>query len=317
MGIKEYGRELTAEVKADLRDYFKDRDYMVIAVPEKEPIRVYTLKATNTVRKAQELHGFPHIVAATVGRAICGALLLTSLIKHATNQKLLLKIDSDGPINHISVEADGYGRVRCFATYRDVELETKEVKGVKKLNIGKVVGNGTLTVVKDLGFGEPYTGVVPLVSGEIGEDIAYYLWQSEQIPSAVAVGVLIDETGRVQHAGGFLVQTFGGTSPKALEVLEKRVKELPPISSLLKEGKRPEDIAVWILKNMNPHLVGLKEVEYYCPCSQEVVEKLIKQMPEESLKEQFSKEGFIEIQCKFCNSVYRFTKEEVDRIRSQ
>ncbi|NPA15383.1 MAG: Hsp33 family molecular chaperone HslO [Deferribacteres bacterium] len=316
MSIKNYGKEFTDEVKKDLQNYFKDRDYMVIAVPEKEPIRVYALKATNTVRKAQELHGFPHIVAAAVGRAICGALLLTSLIKHATNQKILLRIDSDGAVNHIVVEADGHGRVRCFASYRDVDVETREVKGVKKLDIGKVIGKGSLTVIKDLGFGEPYSGMVPLVSGEIGEDIAYYLWKSEQIPSAVAVGVLIDETGRVQHAGGFLVQTLGETTPEALEVIEKRVKELPPISSLLKEGKRPEDIALMILEGLNPHLVGLKEVEYYCPCSQEVVKNLIKQMPEETLKEQLEEKGFVEVQCKFCNSVYRFTKEEVDRIRT-
>ncbi len=214
MSIKDYGKKITEEVKRDLKDYFKDKDYMVIAVPEKEPVRMYALKATNTVKKAQEIHLFPHIIAAAVGRAICGTLLLTSLIKHATDQKILLKIDSDGPLYHISVEADGYGNVRCFALYKDTEVEIKDINGTKKLDIGKIIGKGTLTVVKDLGIGEPYTGVVPLISGEIGEDIAYYLLQSEQIPSAVGVGVLIDERGIIEHAGGFMIQSFGGTTPK-------------------------------------------------------------------------------------------------------
>ncbi|NPA32706.1 MAG: Hsp33 family molecular chaperone HslO, partial [Aquificae bacterium] len=206
-------KELSSQVKKDLKDYFQERDYMVIAVPKKEPVRVYTLKATNTVETARRVHNLSPAATVAMGRAIAGALLLTSLLKHGTNQKLLLKIEGDGPIGLIVVEADAKGRVRGFVQNPNVEPLIKEVDGKKKFDVSAIVGkNGTLTVVKDLGTGKPYTSVVPLVSGEIGQDIAYYLYQSEQIPSAVALGVKVNEDGSVKHAGGYLVQTLGGTS---------------------------------------------------------------------------------------------------------
>ncbi|NPB06484.1 MAG: Hsp33 family molecular chaperone HslO [Aquificae bacterium] len=306
-------KKLDEQVKKDLKDYFQERDYMVIAVPKKEPVRVYALKATNTVETARRVHDLSPGAAVAMGRAIAGALLLTSLLKHGTNQKLLLKIEGDGPIGTIVVEADAKGRVRGFVQNPDVPLYTREENGKVKVDVARIVGkNGTLTVVKDLGTGKPYTGVVPLISGEIGKDIAYYLYQSEQIPSAVAVGVKLNEDGSVRHAGGYLVQTLGGSSDKVKELLEKRVLELPSPTEMFEQGLRPEDVATEILKDMEPQLVGLKEVEYYCPCDEEVAKASLLMLSEDELKELFKEQELATVSCRFCGKVYKFDEKVIE-----
>lgn len=304
-------KDLSDDTLKDLKDYFQDRDYMVVAVPKEEPARVYVVKATRTVETARRIHDLSPPASIALGRALVGALLLTSLVKHATDQKVLLKIEGNGPIGSVVAEADGKGRVRGFVENPNVELFTKEVDGKRKADISRVVGSeGTLTVVKELRMGTPYTSVVPLVSGEIAKDLAYYFFQSEQIPSAVGIGVLVEEDGRVSQAGGFLVQTLGGISERVLDLLEKRVKDLPPVTEMMVSGKRPEDIAVTILEGLKPQLIGLKEVEYYCPCSEEVAKASLHLLPEKEIDE-ITRKGPAEVVCRFCGRVYRFTREDL------
>ncbi len=304
-------RELGEETKRDLREYFQDRDYMVIAVPRREPARVYVVKATRAVETARRIHDLSPGSAVALGRAMVGALLISSLVKHATDQKVLLKIEGNGPVGTVVAEADGKGRVRGFVENPKAELYTKEVDGVKKVDLSKIVGKeGTLTVVKELRMGTPYTSVVPLISGEIAKDIAYYFVQSEQIPSAVGIGVLLSKEGKVTQAGGFLVQTLGGTSEKVIDLLERRVRQLPPVTKLMEEGKRPEDIAVLILEDLEPRLVGLKEVEYYCPCSEEVARASLSLLSKKEI-EDLTKRGPAEVVCRFCGRVYRFSEDEL------
>jgi len=177
-------------------------------------------------------------------------------------------------------EADGKGRVRGFIENPGLETFIKRVGELRKFDVARAVGReGTLTVVKELGMGTPYTSVVPLVSGEI------------------AIGVLLDKEGRVKHAGGFLLQTLGGVSEKVVDLLEHRAVSLPPLTELMTEGKRPEDIAALILKDLDPQLIGLKEVEYYCPCDEEMEEIL--------------SGGPAEVVCRFCGRVYRFGREDL------
>lgn len=306
-------KELSEETKRDLREYFEDRDYMVIAVPKREPARVYVAKATRAVETARRIHDLSPGATVALGRAMVGALLLTSLVKHATDQKVLLKIEGNGPIGTIVAEADGKGRVRGFVENPKVDTYTKEAEGRKKFDVSKIVGReGTLTVVKELRMGTPYTSIVPLVSGEIAEDLAYYFSQSEQIPSAVGIGVLIGENGEVKQAGGFLVQTLGGISEKVVDLLEHRVRELPPVTELMEQGRRPEDIAVMLLEDLEPQLIGLKEIEYYCPCDEEVARSSLLLLTEEELSDIFA-EGPAEVVCKFCGRVYRFSEEDIKK----
>ncbi len=306
-------RELTLQTRDDLRRFFEDRDYMVIAVPREEPARLYVVRATRVVETARRIHNLSPLSTAVLGRALIGALLLTSLIKHATDQKILLKIEGGGPAGLIVAEADGRGRVRGFIENPRLQTLVKEKEGRRKFDVGRAVGReGTLTVVKELRMGTPYTSVVPLVSGEIAEDIAYYLTQSEQIPSAVGIGVLVGEDGRVRQAGGFLLQTLGGTSDRVIDLLETRTLRMPPLTEMMEQGKRPEDIATDLLEDLDPQLIGLKEIEYHCPCDEEVAKASLSLLSEGEIEDLLSR-GPAEVVCRFCGRVYRFTREDLGK----
>jgi len=306
-------KELTPQVKEDLKNYFQDRDYGVIAVTREDALRAFVVKTTNLCEIARLRHKLSPMATAVLGRALTGALLLTSLLKHGTDQRVLLRIEGDGPIGLVVAEANAKGEVRGFVQNPDVSLFVKEENGRKKFDIAKAVGRGTLTVVKDLGFGTPYESSVPLVSGEIAQDIAYYLLKSEQIPSAVAIGVLVGEEGKVEAAGGFLAQPLPGASDEAISKLEENVKSLPPVSSLIKEGKRPEEIAELLFKDFTTELLALKELSFRCRCSKEVARGGLVAMPVEELR-QLKEEGGVSIKCNFCGEEYFFTPEEIEEV---
>ncbi|ADY73657.1 33 kDa chaperonin [Desulfurobacterium thermolithotrophum DSM 11699] len=306
-------KEINSQVKDDLKNYFQDRDYGVVAVPKEDAIRALVVKTTNLCEIARLRHKTSPIATAVLGRALTGAILLTSLLKHGTEQRILLKIEGDGPIGLVVAEANAKGEVRGFVQNPNVPTFTKKVNGTKKFDIAKAVGKGTLTVVKDFGFGTPYESTVPLVSGEIAEDIAYYLLKSEQIPSAVSLGVLVGETGKVEAAGGFLAQPLPGVTEEAISRLEENVKKMPPISTLVKNGKRPEDIVEMLFEGFTPNLLALKELSFKCKCSKEVAEGGILVFPEDEI-EALIKEGGVSIKCNFCNEEYFFNKEELEKI---
>jgi len=306
-------KELTDQVKEDLKNYFQDRDYGVIAITREDALRSFVVKTTNLCEIARLRHKLSPMATAVLGRALTGAILLTSLLKHGTDQRLLLRIEGDGPIGLVVAEATAKGEVRGFVQNSDVPTFVKEENGKKKFDIAKAVGKGTLTVVKDLGFGTPYESSVPLISGEIAQDIAYYLLKSEQIPSAVALGVLVNEEGKVEAAGGFLAQPLPGASEEAVSKLEENVRSMPPVSSLIKEGKRPEEIAEMLFKGFTTELLALKELSFRCRCNKEVAERSLVAMPEEELKK-LIEEGGASVKCHFCGQEYHFTKEELEKI---
>lgn len=283
-------KDLDHTTKADLQEYFKDRDYMVIAVPKEEPARVYVLKASDAVKKAQEVHSLNGEEAIALGKVMVGALLLTSLVKHATDQKILLKVQGIIEGYSLIAEADGRGRVRGM-----IEESLYQ--------------EPTLTVVRELGMGTPYTSIVPLQSKDMALNISFYLRQSEQVPSAVSLDVVEDERGNLL-AGGFLLQTMGGISSAVLDLLEERVLTCAPMGSMLRQAMRPEDIATKLLEGMHPLLVGLKEVEYFCPCSEDIARASLLTLSYEELQE-ITREGPAEVRCRFCGKVYHFSGEDI------
>ena len=283
-------KEISGKVKEDLKQYFADRDYMVIAVPKEEPARVYALKASNTVETARKIHNLDDEETEALGSVMVSALLLTSLVKHASNQKVLVKVSGLLDGKRIIAEADGKGRVRVL-----IESSGNE--------------DPSLTVIKELGMGTPYTSIVPLQGKDMSSNLSFYLTQSEQIPSGLRVEVSVDENGKI-YGGGFLLQTLGGISKMVLDILDERTVTVPRITELLKEGKRPEDIATMLLKDMNPSLIGLKEIEYYCPCSEEIARASLLSLGEEELKE-LTMEGPAEVTCRFCGRVYRFSISDI------
>jgi molecular chaperone Hsp33 len=201
---------------------------------------------------------------------------------------VLLKLST--PEYFLVAEADGMGRVRGFIGKGGQEEEE------------------TITVVKELRMGTPYTSIIPAVSNSIKENLLYYFEQSEQIKTALDLGVVLKEDGSVKHAGAYMIQTMGGTSPKVEELLLKRVRELPPYSQILSLGKRPEDFLEELIGDMEPRIVGLKEIEYYCPCNEEIAKASLSLLDREEIEEILS-EGPAEVVCNFCGRVYRFDRE--------
>lgn len=288
-------KELGDKTREDLRKYFQDRDYMVIAVPQKQPARVYTLKASRTVSTAAKIHDLEGENLVEMARLIVGVLLLTSMIKHASSQKVLIKADGIIEGKTFIAEADGKGRVRGMIEHSSSD-------------------EPTLTVVRELGMGTPYTSIVPLAGGDISSSIHYYLKQSEQIPSSLSIDVSVSPEKSIV-AGGFLIQSLGGISKEVLDLLDERSVTLEPPAGILAKGGRPEDIAVKILRGMEPSLIGLKEVEYYCPCSEEVARASLLMLSEEEIKE-ITREGPAEVVCKFCKKVYRFSGEDIINMKT-
>ena len=279
-------KELDLQTKSDIENYFQSRDYMVIAVPKEELIRVYTLRATRTVETARRVHALEGEPLEMLGYTILSALLLTSLVKHATPQKVLFRVQNDCGV--VVAEADGKGRVRGF-----LEGEPQACWN-----------SGTLSVVKELRLGTPYTSIVPVVGRNIKEALSFYFEQSEQTRSYLDMAISFDEKGSVLQAEAYLVQVLSGVSEKSIELLEENLR------SLSLKGERPEDTALHILKNMNPRLIGLKEVEYYCPCSEEIARSSLMLLQEEELQDILS-DGPAEVVCKFCKRVYRFSREQL------
>ena len=306
-------KKLDGKVKEELKSYFMSRDYGVIAVAEEDALRVFVAKTTNLCEVARLRHRTSPMATVVLGRVLTGAILLTSLLKHGTEQRLLLRVEGDGPIGFAVAEANAKGEVRGFVQNPDVETFIKEVNGEKKFDVSRAVGKGFLTVVKDLGFGTPYESTVPLVSGEIAEDIAYYLSKSEQIPSAISLGILIGETGKVEAAGGFFAEPLPGVSDKAVSKLEENVRKLPPISGLIKEGNRPEDIVEKLLDGFTPKILALKELAFKCKCSKDVARGGIVVLPEEELEELIKERG-VSVKCNFCGQEYFFSADEIKSI---
>jgi molecular chaperone Hsp33 len=283
-------RDLDQQTKEDLRNYFEERDYAVIAVPKEEPIRVYVIKADRVVETARRVHQLDPGSTILLGEWLLSALILSSLLKHGSPQKVLLKLST--PEYSLVAEADGMGRVRGFIGKGDPE------------------GEETITVVKELRMGTPYTSIIPVVSKSIRENLLYYFEQSEQIKTALDLGVVLKEDGSVKHAGAYMIQTMGGTSPKVEELLLKRVRELPPYSQILSLGKRPEEFLEELIGDMKPRIVGLKEIEYYCPCNEEIAKASLSLLSMEEIEEILS-DGPAEVVCNFCGRVYRFDRESL------
>jgi len=283
-------KELNARVKEDLKRYFDERDYIVVSVPKEEPIRLYVVKANRTLETVLRLFQPQGEDREKLFKVVMGALLLTSLVKHATEQKISLEIRTGD--KRYYAEADGKGRVRCFMenTISDTQ---------------------TLTVVRELRMGKPYTSIVPLISEDIGESMNFYFYQSEQTPSVVGF-ILKDTDGKPEYATGYLLQSMGGAKEEVWAKIKERIIDLER-DSLATRKARPEEIAEEILKGFKPMLVGLKEVEYFCPCNEDIARLGAFSVPEEERKEIFETEGIMELTCKFCGRIYRFSEEDLKR----
>lgn len=286
-------------------------DYLVKALAFDGAIRAFALDATQTVATAQRKHDTWHTATAALGRTMIGAVLLGYNLKD--QEKLTVEVRGDGPAGAIIVDSNGKGQVRGYITNPNVALP---LNSVGKLDVRGAVGtNGTLTVRKDLGMKEPFSGQVPIVDGELGQDFTYYMAVSEQTPSAVGVSVLVNTDDTVKTAGGFMIQVMPGASDEVISLIEEKLKEMPLISKLMdQEHSTPEEILIRILGEENIKWLETLPVSFHCDCSRERFEKGLLTLGVSDLAEIKEEDKGAEIVCHYCNNKYQFSEEDLDAL---
>lgn len=292
-----------------MKGLVKMGDYLVKALACDGQVRAYAARTTETVAEAQRRHQTWPTASAALGRALTAGVMMGAMLKG--DETLTIKIDGGGPIGTILIDSNAKGEVRGYVTNPHVHFELNEHG---KLDVARAVGkNGMLTVVKDLGLRDFFTGQVPIISGELGEDFTYYFASSEQIPSSVGVGVLVNPDYTIRAAGGFIIQLMPGTEEQTISRIEERLKQIPPVSRMIENGLTPEQIleqlggGVRVLETM--------PVSFVCRCSRErIADALISLGPGE-IQDIIDKEGQAEASCHFCNETYHFAKEELEQLK--
>ncbi len=279
-------------------------DTLLKAMATEEPILLVALVDTETVEKARLLHDTYPTASAAMGRTMSGALLLASLLKEG--QKLAVQIAGDGPLRGVVAESDWRCRVRSYVKRPHIHLEIKN----GKLDVGRAIGKGFLNVIKDLGLRDYYQGSVPLQTGEIATDLAYYLNTSEQIPAAVSLGVYVDTDNAVKASGGFMIHALPGASDEVRAYLENRLTTVRPVSSMILEGLAPEKI-IEEATGLPFKILERREVLYYCPCNRERLLDAISSIGKQDIEELIKQGETATISCQFCKTEYLLTQSEL------
>ena len=282
-------------------------DYMVRATAADGYIRAFAAVTTDIAAKAREIHNTTPVATAALGRLLTAGAMMGLMMK-GDKDILTLRISGDGPVKGLTVTADSKGNVKGYPEIAEVILPLKE-NG--KLDVGGALGKGTLTVIRDLGLKEPYVGQVELVTGEIGDDLTYYFAASEQVPSAVGLGVLVDRDLSVKQAGGFIIQLMPGTPDEVTDALEKKLASVRSVTSMLEKGMTPEDITEYLLEGFDPEILEKDELSYRCNCSEERMAKALISIGEKELQSLIDDNEPAELKCHFCGRSYTFSIEDL------
>ena len=287
------------------------KDYLVRGMSMDGFVKVVAIRSTGIVSRAAQIHGTTPNATAALGRALTAASMMGNMQK-VENGSMTLQIRGGGPIGTITVVSDPEGNVRGCVTEPKVPLVEK-FPG--KLDVGATVGtDGTLTVIRDLQMKEPYIGSTPLISGEIGDDVTAYFAQSEQTPTACALGVLVDRDQSVKVAGGYLVQLLPGAPDEIIDALEEGIKRAGAVTKMLEAGMTPEDILGQVCGALGVVFMETTEVSYKCYCSRERVESALISLGKKELEEIRSEGKNFPVECQFCDTVYEFSPADIDGI---
>ena len=285
-------------------------DYMVRATAANAQVRAFAVTTKELVETARQAHNTSPVVTAALGRLLTAGVMMGSMLK-GDDDLLTLQVRGDGPVRGLTVTANAKGEVKGYATVPDVILPAN-AKG--KLDVGGAVGRGTLSVIRDLGLKEPYVGQTALVTGEIGDDLTYYFANSEQVPSSVGLGVLMEKDNTVRCAGGFIVQVMPFVEEQVLVRLEENISKIHSVTALLEQGHTPESLLQEVLKGMDIEITDTLPTAFACDCSKEKIEKAIVSIGERDIKEMIAEGKDIEVKCHFCNTAYTFTVEELEKL---
>ena len=286
-------------------------DYLVRGMTMDGFVKAVAIRSTETVRRAAQIHKTTPNATAAFGRCLTAASIMGNMQK-VEDGSMTLQIKADGPIGGIVCVSDSVGNVRGYVINNNVPLVEKHPG---KLDVGATVGtDGTLTVIRDLQMKEPYIGSIRLVSGEIGDDITAYFAQSEQIPTACGLGVLIDRDYSVKVAGGYLLQLLPGAPDEVIDKLEEGIRRAGSVTSMLDSGMTSEDILGAVLGDLGVLFMETQEISYKCYCSRERVEKALISLGKKELEEIAGEGDSFPVECQFCDTVYKFSPEELRRL---
>lgn len=286
------------------------KDYLIRGIDKLGMIRIFIASTTNMVEKARITHGTSPTATAALGRTLTAGVMMGSMMK---NEKdiLTLKISGDGPGGNILIVAKNNGRIKGYIDHPEADVPSRK-NG--KLDVAGIVGrNGTITTIMDLGLREPYIGQSNIISGEIAEDLAHFYAYSEQQPSAVSLGVLVDKDISVKAAGGYIIQLLPGISNEDIDKIEETLAKIEPVSTMIDKGLSPEDIMNKVLGEFEMTVLEKMELEYVCDCSREKIEKVIISLGKKEIEDIIEEDGQAEVVCHFCNTKYQFNKEELSK----
>lgn len=286
------------------------KDYVVKGIALQNQVRAYAIRSTETVSEAQRRHDTLPTSSVALGRSMTAGAILGAMMKG--EEKLTIKIDGGGPIGTILVDANAKGEVRGYVSYPQTHFEMTESGN---LDVKRAVGtSGTLSVSKDVGMNQPFVGQVPIETGEIGEDFTSYIMNSEQTPSSVGVGVLVNEDYTIQAAGGFILQLLPGTSVETIQIIEDRLQKIPSITSMVEDGLTPEEMLDEVLGVGNVSILETLPIHFQCQCSRERIANAIISLGQAEIRDMMEEDGQAEAQCHFCNEYYLFTRDDLEQL---
>jgi len=287
-----------------------NQDYCLRATSKCQDIRAFVATSRNLADTAAKIHQTTPVATAALGRLLTAAAIMGLMTGNDENS-LTISIKGDGVLGGVLAVSDGLGRVRGYVHYPQAEVP---LKADGKLDVGSAIGAGQLSIAVDIGLKEPYVGKVDLVSGEIAEDLAHYFAVSEQTPSVICLGVLVDKDHSVKQAGGVFLQLLPGYLEDTLNNLEKHIADFPPLSRLLDEGKTPEDIMEILLAPFGYDITQKSPIEFYCNCDKQRVERALVSLGKDELSKILTEQGKAEIICHFCNTAYNFNADDLGEI---
>lgn len=279
------------------------------AINKNETIRFFIINSTEIIEEMRKTHNTSTTATAALGRLTTMSAIMGSDIKNE-KEKIILKIKGDGPSGMLISEINSKGNIKSYI--QNPQIDIPSIAENSKLDVGSFVGkNGALAVIRDFGFGEPYTGQTSLVSGEIAEDFANYFYQSDQLPTVVTLGVLVDTDYSVKSAGGIFIQALPGYTDEDIDMLEKCINNLPSVSSLFNQYKSPEEILNIFFKEMEVEVLEIEDRNYKCDCNRDRIENALLSIGEGELNKIIEEDHHIELTCSYCNKKYDFSEEEI------
>lgn len=288
-------------------------DYIVRATAANAQIRAFAITSRELVEQARSIHNLSPVITAGLGRLLTAGAMMGSMLK-GENDVLTLQIRCDGPVRGLTVTADSKANVKGAALESQVMLPPNSIG---KLDVGGAVGNGILSVIKDMGLKEPYVGQTQLQTGEIAEDLTYYFATSEQVPSAVGLGVLMEKDNTVKQAGGFILQLMPFAEDETISALEEKLKTMDSVTKILDDGNTPEQLLELLLGDLGLEINDRIPTGYHCDCSRERVERAMISIGKKDIQEMIDDGKQVEVRCQFCDKVYHFEVDDLKKMLKQ